>query len=275
MLYKYINIAFLGPLSGLGFSAALYWVCWKKNFFKLRESLNLLSLIILTILITTGFVIPIGQQPIVRVIIIALCIGMIYDVWRKDGRLKYNYRQAKREVTELRMAQQNASAYLMNLAHRLKSPFSAISHLLVGIKARSARAQTDVNRARAIALNSNQTMKSLLLSGKIDAQTATVNRTSFNLSNQIKEWMSEWQALCPEHHLTLNQPKADLFITADVNALKEALTNLIDNARKYSPTGSRIAIALKPVDRQIDISVTDQGQGLPTAAQKKIFDRHY
>jgi len=275
MLYKYINIAFLGPLSGLGFSAALYWVCWKKNFFKLRESLNLLSLIILTILITTGFVIPIGQQPIVRVIIIALCIGMIYDVWRKDGRLKYNYRQAKREVTELRMAQQNASAYLMNLAHRLKSPFSAISHLLVGIKARSARAQTDINRARAIALNSNQTMKSLLLSGKIDAQTATVNRTSFNLSNQIKEWMSEWQALCPEHHLTLNQPKADLFITADVNALKEALTNLIDNARKYSPTGSRIAIALKPVDRQIDISVTDQGQGLPTAAQKKIFDRHY
>jgi signal transduction histidine kinase len=278
ILFDYTKLAILGPLSGLVFSGTLYWACWKKNFFKLRESLNLLSLIILTILISTGFVIPIGREPIVKVIIITLCVGLVVDVWRKDSRLKINYRRARQKVKELQTIQLNSSSYLMDLAHRLKSPLRSIGHLLAGLFTRHKTDQSKLERARSIAVNTNQAMKNLLLAGRIDHQDANLSVIPFNLTNQLNEWIAEWEALCPEHHLTLEMSrdiKEDIQINGDQNALKDALTNLVDNARKHSPTGSQITISLQTSDQMLDISVRDQGRGLPASAQKLIFQKHY
>lgn len=272
---KYSNLLVLAPTSGLVFSGTLYWACAKKNFFRLRESLNLLSLIILTMLVSTGFVIPLGQQPLIKAIIITICVGLVIDVWRKDTRLKSDYRRAKKKIKLLTAEQQGASSYIMDIAHRLKSPLAAVQHLMMGMRTKPAAEQSKLDRARSIVADTARAMKNLLLSGKIDHRDASISRAPFDLAAALREWREEWQALCAGNPVELTLAASKMGVDADRNALKDALTNLVDNARKHSPTGAPISVELKLYDGSAEIAVTDRGPGLPTNVQSLIFQRHY
>jgi two-component system sensor histidine kinase VicK len=53
------------------------------------------------------------------------------------------------------------------------------------------------------------------------------------------------------------------------------LSNLIENAVKYSPEGGTITVALRPSNRHIRFAVSDRGLGIPTSEQRKIFEKFY
>lgn len=60
----------------------------------------------------------------------------------------------------------------------------------------------------------------------------------------------------------------------DRSALREALSNLIDNALKYTPTGGTVAVRVA-VDDRLGISIEDSGPGIPGGDRERIFQRHY
>jgi two-component system sensor histidine kinase SenX3 len=64
-------------------------------------------------------------------------------------------------------------------------------------------------------------------------------------------------------------------IFGDEEQLNVALSNLISNAIKYSPSKTRVGIGARRKDDVIEISVTDQGAGIPEDAQSRIFERFY
>jgi len=53
------------------------------------------------------------------------------------------------------------------------------------------------------------------------------------------------------------------------------LSNLIDNAIKYSPAGGIVNVAIAPNDRHVRFSVRDSGLGIPPAEQRRIFEKFY
>ena len=68
---------------------------------------------------------------------------------------------------------------------------------------------------------------------------------------------------------------ADLKVFGDEDLLVTAVRNLIGNAVAYSDHGSRIAVGGRLNDDMVEITVTDQGQGIPLAEQARIFERFY
>ena len=68
---------------------------------------------------------------------------------------------------------------------------------------------------------------------------------------------------------------ADLKVFGDEGLLVTAVRNLVGNAVAYSDAGSRIAVGGRAVDGMVEITVTDQGQGIPEAEQTRIFERFY
>jgi len=64
-------------------------------------------------------------------------------------------------------------------------------------------------------------------------------------------------------------------VQADADALAQALENIIDNAVKYSPPGSRIEVALRTENNYASVSVADSGIGIDVTEQKKIFEEFY
>ena len=71
-------------------------------------------------------------------------------------------------------------------------------------------------------------------------------------------------------------PDADLpIINGDPMRLKQALSNLISNAVKYTPAGGQITVRLSRVEQRVLIEVQDTGYGIPAAAQAKLFQRFF
>src|SRR5699024_2113584 len=67
----------------------------------------------------------------------------------------------------------------------------------------------------------------------------------------------------------------DLHILGNVDALKQVIVALLDNANKYSPNNTSIKLSLKQNGSKIDLSVADQGIGIPDDQKQLIFQRFY
>jgi two-component system sensor histidine kinase ChvG len=66
-----------------------------------------------------------------------------------------------------------------------------------------------------------------------------------------------------------------VLIEGDANRLAQVLRNLIDNAISFSPDGGRVTLALASRGDQVELAVSDQGPGVPTANRRDIFRRFY
>jgi two-component system sensor histidine kinase SenX3 len=77
--------------------------------------------------------------------------------------------------------------------------------------------------------------------------------------------------------IPLNVPPVatDLVVSGDSSQLVSAVTNLLDNAVKYSEPGDRVEVDAAVVDGNICISVRDQGIGIPARDLERIFERFY
>jgi two-component system OmpR family sensor kinase len=64
-------------------------------------------------------------------------------------------------------------------------------------------------------------------------------------------------------------------LDGDVNALRVMLSNLIDNATKYTPRGGRVDVSLRVDHGQPLVQIADSGQGIPASERERVFDRFY
>jgi signal transduction histidine kinase len=66
-----------------------------------------------------------------------------------------------------------------------------------------------------------------------------------------------------------------LEVSADKVRLRQVVSNLVDNAVKYTPPGGRVTLSARPDDAGVAISVTDTGIGIPASEQSRIWERLY
>ena len=77
------------------------------------------------------------------------------------------------------------------------------------------------------------------------------------------------------HRLLEDIPDGLPFAEADPLLLEQALVNILDNAVKYSPQGSQIALKARVVNDRIAITIEDEGPGVPISELPHIFDKFY
>jgi signal transduction histidine kinase len=78
-----------------------------------------------------------------------------------------------------------------------------------------------------------------------------------------------------QQQLHLDIPLHSVFVLADPIALAEVITNLLDNASKYTPSQGHIQVKLWETPDQIDLWITDTGYGIPPEDLAHLFERHY
>jgi signal transduction histidine kinase len=75
--------------------------------------------------------------------------------------------------------------------------------------------------------------------------------------------------------LEVEMPEGPVLIEADLDSVCQALLNLVDNAIKYSAGRKRVAVRLAENDRHVEVSVSDQGIGIPAEDREKIFEAFF
>ena len=103
-----------------------------------------------------------------------------------------------------------------------------------------------------------------------------VHLAAVDVTRLIRELINEYAAVAGARGLTLTGGAPEsLSVSADPELLRRALTNLIDNALKFTPSGGRVIVDTSGGDGPIDIRIADDGPGIPARDVARIFDRFY
>jgi heavy metal sensor kinase len=109
-----------------------------------------------------------------------------------------------------------------------------------------------------------------------DAGTVHLSRESLDLGQLTREAVASLALLAEERRQQIAIQAADgVTVRADRLVLREAITNVIDNAIKYSPMAASIALSVRTDGPDAVIEVVDQGPGIPAEHRERIFDRFF
>jgi two-component system sensor histidine kinase SenX3 len=184
------------------------------------------------------------------------------------------------DLSESRRLNDVRRDFVANVSHELKTPVGALSLLAEAILA----ADNDVTQTRKFADRMQLEVRRLtdLVSDLVElSRVQGENHLRSSRPVLVKDIVNE-----AVDTMKLAAHQKDIVIevadTSDIGAvygddkqLTTALRNLVSNAVNYSPTGTKVGVGARRVGDGIEISVTDQGPGIPEADQERIFERFY
>ena len=102
-----------------------------------------------------------------------------------------------------------------------------------------------------------------------------INRSRLNIAQLLIEVVERMQVITSTHHIHINIPDLEVWVDADEARLEQVLTNLLQNAIKYSPLADHVDVSLQKDQQSVTISVRDYGIGIPASDQQHLFGRFF
>lgn len=196
------------------------------------------------------------------------------EVHRQNRQLESYNRELIRTNQRLRDTIEENSRLLGIATHDLKNPLfgmRALSEILLETEALSDRGRRKVELIRRSAQETLGQINDLMASaastgGQIDTEPVDL----VTLADWVVRSFAP-QAQRKEQTLHCAVPDGPCVVAGDRRKLREAMTNLVSNALKYSPPGSAVDVAVTRERETIRVAVTDQGPGLSTRDQERLF----
>lgn len=183
------------------------------------------------------------------------------------------YRATRRQIT-LSLQQQN---FMMAVTHELKTPIAVTRLNLETMQKRRLEEQQqqklinitlqEVNRLNSLCNN-------ILLASQLDAGEYKISKNEVNLSELAKKVFNDFKIRNATRELTA-EVLDDVFVTGEELLLEMLMTNLVENAIKYSPKNTAVNIALFKDAAGTHFIVKDEGPGIVEAERTKIFQKFY
>jgi signal transduction histidine kinase len=174
--------------------------------------------------------------------------------------------------------------FLSVAAHELKTPITSLwgmaQLMLRQLDKRGAVEPDRLQRALRMIDTQSRTLarlvEQLLDVSRIEAGKLALDRQPTDLGQLVRAVVAMAQVRATEHRLRLRTPRAPVRAAVDPLRLEQVVTNLLDNAIKYSPEGGEIEVELAaPEAAGVRLSVRDRGLGIPPERRRHIFDRFY
>jgi len=185
------------------------------------------------------------------------------------------YREAQEAI-------QKRDDFLSIAAHELKTPITSLRGFaqLLTRRLDQERPMSPEQLRHAVATIEQQSSKlahliaQLLDVGRLDAGRLSLNRAPTDLAALVRRCVENAQSSTGRHAILVTAPPT---VSANVDAfrLEQILTNLLDNAIKYSPAGGTVDMTLDVQPSAVTISVADRGIGVTPRHRQRIFERIY
>lgn len=195
----------------------------------------------------------------------------------------YDSRKTEVAHERLREVDRLKSMFISQVSHELRAPLSSIQgfveNMLDGMTGELKGKQREyLQRVRENTERLTRMITNLLDLSRIEAGTQRVDRVPWRLFDLVEEVIRQFDPLATRKGLALDLvcPDTTLQILADHDKVVQIITNLVDNAIKFTPTGGRVAVSLARFESdQIIMKVSDTGQGIPPEALKNLFKPFY
>ncbi len=230
------------------------FIWWGYHLIELTQALDVNEKIVekrIAMVIGEGFV-----------FIVLLLIGL----WK--------IRASVRKEFELSQRQNN---FLLSVTHELKTPIAANKLYLQTIQKRNPDdAQREELLAKALKENERleKLIDNILHAARVENRAMQPIKEEIELSHFLQNRINQFRKRYPEAQIDL-VGLDKIMISFDIFMIETVLSNLIDNAVKYSPQSPQITVTAVRENNEIVFSVADKGIGISLEEQKRIFSKFY
>jgi signal transduction histidine kinase len=185
-----------------------------------------------------------------------------------------------RDVTRERRVDSTKSEFMSLASHQLRTPLTSIRWALrrldksMGTKANDLQVKL-LKEGSGAACRMSDTINTMLQIARIESEEVDMKVSRIALRSFLRTVIAESkESLRKKHDLSLSCP-AGLSIRTDQTLLKEIISNLLSNARKYTPEHGTIVMRVSKRKGDIVIDIEDAGYGIPLHQHKKIFQKFF
>jgi signal transduction histidine kinase/CheY-like chemotaxis protein len=177
----------------------------------------------------------------------------------------------------LRLADQRKDEFLATLAHELRNPLAPIRtglELLAQLPPDAARRQNVMAMMDRQLRQLLRLIDDLLEVSRISTGKLVLQRERLDLRRVVETALEACAPLVARgrHALAVSLPDTPLWVDGDATRLAQSLSNLVNNAAKYTLEGGHISVTLTDVGDEAVLSVQDSGVGLPAEMIGRVFD---
>ena len=187
----------------------------------------------------------------------------------------YYLHKALNKERKLHRQQKN---FLLSVTHELKSPLASIKLYLQTILKRDLEQEqqkTFITNSLKDIERLDDLVENMLIATQIENNSYTFPKEVFNFSELVAKVADRLQVHTCSSQIIIPSIELGITLRGDKFALTSVVTNLIENAVKYSPPCAEIYVKLYKTDGYVHFSVVDSGIGINDQEKSRIFDKFY
>ena len=184
------------------------------------------------------------------------------------------------DVTRERAIDRQKDEFLSLASHELKTPLTSVKGYTQVLLGRAQQNGTPEREQRALRTIASQVDRMARLVGelldisRIDSGQLQVQFKPVDLTELAERVVEQVQLGTSRHEFLIHTP-GSTFVYGDADRLEQVVTNLVENAVKYSPEGGAIEIMIEQHAGEVYFAVRDSGIGIPQAQLPHVFTRFY
>ncbi len=188
----------------------------------------------------------------------------------------WGYGITLRDITQQREAQAIVKHLLATVSHELRTPLASIKGFATTLLRQDVSWDAKTQREFLSIIDEESDRLTALINELLDVSRLELRRYVIEpepteVLPLLQQVITQAEANAPGHPFVTDIPHDLPPADVDPRRLRQILHNLLDNAIKYSPTGSKITVRAQSVRDQIIVSVSDEGPGIPPEQQAGIF----
>lgn len=169
--------------------------------------------------------------------------------------------------------------FVANISHELKTPIGALSLLseaVLGAKDDPEAVKKFATRMQSESKRLSELVQEIINLSRVQDSDPLRVPHEFGVEDLIREAIDQCQTTSDARNIWVSYTEGiDASVLGDREQLIMAIHNLIENAINYSPDNTKVSITTNVENEIIEISITDQGIGIPEAEIERIFERFY
>jgi two-component system sensor histidine kinase KdpD len=189
----------------------------------------------------------------------------------------------RRESLQIELLQRTdalRAALLSSVSHDLRTPLSSIKAAASSLLQEEVQWDDEARRSFALSIESeadrlNRLVANLLDMSRIESGALKPEKEWYPIDELIHDVLGRMQPVLEGRTIHTDLPDDLPPVKLDYLQIDQVLTNLVENALRYTPAGSPIEIGVQAIGDRMIISVADHGPGIPAADRERVFDKFY
>jgi len=193
----------------------------------------------------------------------------------ENARLVANLREANRRLSDLDRLKTN---FISIASHELRTPLMIVQGFASFLREQASGEMTsDLDMVLRGASKLQAIIDQMTNLNYLEAGLSELKRENLAVQNLVEDLAREWGPLAAakQQTLTLNVPPTPIFIHGDRSKIDLALSNVMNNAVKFTPENGHITVQVISHTGRVEIAVIDDGVGIPKEELGRVFERFY